>query len=86
MTAAQIEIFRGEPGRPYETIGSLKAKKGAQPTPFNKRPSEDDLNIKLRAKANRKGATAIINVHYRRGVIFTSWRGLTATGTAVKYS
>jgi hypothetical protein len=85
MSAAQIEIIGGEPDRPYETLALLKVKKGAQPTPFNKRPSEADMNTKLRAKAQRKGATAIINVHYKAGVIPSSWRGMTATGTAIKF-
>lgn len=86
MSASQIGIFRGEPDRAYETLGSLKVKKGAQPTPFNKRPSEEELNSKLRGKAARKGANAIINVSYKAGVIPSSWRGMTATGTAVKYT
>ncbi len=84
MEASGIEIHRGEPGRPYETIGEVKARKGAQPTPFNKRPSEDDVDVKLREKAAKLGADAVINVRYEKGVIPSSWKGMTATGTAVK--
>lgn len=86
MSPAQIEIHRGDPGRPYEEVGQLKVKKGAQPTPFNKRPSEEDVNVKLRAKAEKKGATGIINVQYKPGIIPSSWRGMTATGTAVRFN
>jgi len=79
-----IAIHTGEPGGPYEELGQVKVRKGAQPTPFNKRPTEADLEPKLRAKAEKMGADAIINVQYVAGVIPSSWKGLTATGTAVK--
>ena len=84
MQADQITIHPGEPGTPYEAVGNVKVKKGAQPTPFNKRPTEDDVNVKLRQKAAQMGADAVINVQYTKGVIPSSWRGMTATGTAVK--
>jgi hypothetical protein len=84
MNADQIEIHPGEPHGAYETLGKVKARKGAQPTPFNKRPSEEDVNVKLRKKAAGLGADAIVNVRYTAGVIPSSWRGMTATGTAVK--
>jgi len=82
--SSTIAIHKGEPGTPYETLGDVKSRKGAQPTPFNKRPSEDDVNVKLRQKAEKLGADAIINVTYTPGVIPSSWKGMTATGTAVK--
>ncbi len=86
MREDQIEIHTGEPGRAYEPVKDIKVKKGAQPTPFNKRPSEADVNVKLRSKAAGLGADAVINVTYTAGVIPSSWRGMTATGTAVKLS
>lgn len=84
MQSNGIAIHEGEPGQPYEELGTVKSRKGAQPTPFNKRPSEEDVNVKLRAKAAKLGADAIINVTYVAGVIPSSWKGMTATGTAVK--
>ena len=84
MQAQQIAIHTGQPDTPYQTVGDLKVKKGAQPTPFNKRPTEDELAVKLREQAAKLGADAVINVHYKAGVIPSSWRGMTATGTAVK--
>jgi hypothetical protein len=86
MQPDQIEIHTGEPRRAYEAVGNVKARKGAQPTPFNKRPTEEEINVKLRQKAARLGADAIIDVTYTKGVIPSSWRGMTATGTAVKYT
>ncbi len=84
MQPSAIAIHKGEPSQPYEELGKVKSRKGAQPTPFNKRPSEEDVNVKLREKAAGMGADAIINVEYVAGVIPSSWRGMTATGTAVK--
>lgn len=84
MQTDQIAIYRGQPDAPYEALGNVKAKKGAQPTPFNKRPTEDEINVKLRQKAAKLGADAVINVTYTKGVIPSSWRGMTAAGTAVK--
>jgi Putative heavy-metal-binding len=84
MNADQIEIHTGEPGGAYKALGDVKARKGAQPTPFNKRPTEEEINVKLRKKAEGLGADAIINVRYTKGVIPSSWKGMTATGTAVK--
>ncbi len=83
VQATSIQIHRGEPGGQYEVLGEVKAKKGAL-TPFNARPSEDEVNEKLRHKAEKMGADAIINVDYQAGVIPSSWKGMTATGTAVK--
>ena len=79
-----IQILTGEPDGPFEALKDIKARKGAQPTPFNKRPSEDDVNLILREKASKLGANAVINVTYDAGVIPSSWKGMTARGTAVK--
>jgi hypothetical protein len=84
MQTEQIEIHTGEPSGAYTSLGEVKARKGAQPTPFNKRPSEEEINVKLREKAAKLGADAVVNVRYVPGVIPSSWRGMTATGTAVK--
>ena len=84
MQAEQIAIHPGRPDVPFETVGNIKVKKGAQPTPFNARPTEDDVNVRLRQKAAQMGADAVIDVKYKKGVIPSSWRGMTATGTAVK--
>lgn len=84
VQSSDIAIYQGQPETPFEALGEIKARKGAQPTPFNKRPSEEQINVKLREQASKLGADAIINVTYKPGVIPSSWRGMTAKGTAVK--
>ena len=82
MKIEQIEIHAGAIDRPYKVIGKIKAKVGAA-TIWSKTPTIEDVNFKLREEASRRGANAIIGVKYDRGVTFSSWKGLTATGTAV---
>ncbi|MCW2606957.1 MAG: hypothetical protein JWO60_1650 [Frankiales bacterium] len=84
MTLPTIEIHQGDLATPYETLGLVRARKGAQPTPFNRRPSEAVMDGLLRKKAARLGADAVIQVSYVPGIIPSSWRGMTATGIAVK--
>lgn len=84
MPSNGIAIHKGDPPGEYEVLGEVKSRKGAQPTPFNKRPSEEDVNVKLRQKAAKLGADAIIRVEYVKGVIPSSWKGMTAKGVAVK--
>jgi hypothetical protein len=67
MQAQQIAIHTGQPDAPYETVGDLKVKKGAQPTPFNKRPTEDELAVKLREQAAKLGLTPSSTCTTRRG-------------------
>jgi hypothetical protein len=78
----EIEIFAGDPGRPYETLGPLRARVTAA-TIFSKTPTVEDVNLKLREEAVRLGANAVINVTYSRGVSATSWKAMTADGTGV---
>ena len=83
MRVDDIEIHDGEPDRPYEAVGEVRARMGAR-TALSKAPTIEDINSKLREEAMRLGATAVIRVEYKRGVIPSSWKGLTATGLAVK--
>jgi hypothetical protein len=80
----EIEIHEGELAGPFESLGPVKVRAGAQPTPFNKRPTAEDINPKLRKAAEKLGATAVIRAEYKPGIIPSSWRGLTATGEAVR--
>jgi hypothetical protein len=79
----EIQIFAGEPGRTYETVGPLRARVTAA-TIFSKTPTVEDVNLKLREEAVRLGANAVINVTYSRGVSATSWKAMTADGTGVQ--
>jgi hypothetical protein len=77
-----IEIHAGEPGRPYRVIGSVKARSTAA-TIFSKAPTLEDVNFKLRERALKRGANAVIKVRYTRGISAVSWKAMTAYGTAV---
>ena len=72
MRIEDIEVHAGE----------IKARVGAA-TIFSKTPTIEDVNFKLREEAMKKGANAVINVKYERGISATSWKALTASGTAV---
>jgi hypothetical protein len=82
MRIEDIEIHDGEIARTYKVIGPIKARVGAA-TLFSKAPTIEDVNFKLREEAIKQGANAIINVKYDRGMTLTSYKALTATGTAV---
>jgi len=82
MKIEDIEIHVGGIDQAYKELGFIKAQVGAA-TAFAKTPTIEDVNFKLREDAAKKGANAIINVRYDRGVSWTSWKALTATGTAV---
>jgi len=82
MRVEDIEIHDGEPDQDYKTLGQVRARVTAA-TVFSKTPTIEDVNDKLREQALKVGANAILGVKYQRGVTATSWKGLTATGTAV---
>ncbi len=84
MRVDEIEIHDGVPDRAHEVVGEVKVKAGA-PTLLSKAPTLDEINARLREQALRLGANGIVNAKYRRGATATSWKGLTATGTAVKF-
>ncbi len=79
----EIKIFTGEPDTPFQAIREIKARVGAA-TALSKTPTIEDVNLKLQEEASKVGADAVINVSYNRGISATSWKALTATGTAVK--
>lgn len=77
-----FEIVVGVTSRPYRVIGSVKARVGAA-TVFSKTPTLEDVNWKLQEAATKMGANAVVDVTYDRGISATSWKALTAYGTAV---
>ena len=82
MGIQDIEIYETSIDRPYKEIGTIKVKIGAR-TAFSKSKTIEEVNSKLREKALKMGANAIINVQYDRGVSMTSWKALSAKGMAV---
>jgi hypothetical protein len=77
-----IEIHTGDIDRPYKVIGQVTARVSAA-TLFSKTPTIEDVNFKLKEEAIKKGANAVIKVQYDRGISMTSWKALTAKGTAI---
>jgi hypothetical protein len=82
MKIEDIEIHAGVITRPHKVISEIKARVGAA-TLFSKTPTIEDVNFKLREEALKVGANAVSNVSYERGISGTSWKALTARGTAV---
>lgn len=81
--AGHVQLSTSDLDRPYDEIGPIKARVTSK-TIFSPDRTEADVNAKLQRVAAERGADAVINVSYKRGISFTSWKALTATGTAVK--
>lgn len=79
-----MEILENVPDRPHQVIGPVKARVTSK-TLFSKDRTIEDVNAKLATTAQEMGANGVIGVQYNRGVSFTSWKALTATGTAVVF-
>jgi hypothetical protein len=77
-----IEVVVGDLDRPYQVVGPIEARVTAGAA-WNKARTVEDANSKLREVALKRGANAVINVTYKRGISMTSWKALTAYGTAV---
>jgi len=77
-----VKVFVGDTESPYHVIGPISTKVGAM-TALSKRPTIEEINFHLIEIAVAKGANAIINVEYKRGISMSSWKTLWATGTAV---
>ena len=72
-----VELFTGEPGKPYKVLGEVMARQNEG--------NLENCNQALVEQATRMGADGIINLSYDRKVTFTSFSRLTAQGTAVKF-
>lgn len=80
---SKIKIYSEAPAVPYEVIGEIQAKVHAT-TAFSREPTLEEVNLKLKEKARKLGANAVINVEYRRQAMsLTAWKVLTAKGQAV---
>lgn len=83
MDREDIDIVTGSDlSSPYKVLGPIKARVTAE-TVFHRAPTFEEVKFKLRDVALRKGANAVINVTYRRGISAFSWKALTAYGLAV---
>lgn len=86
VTGVKVEdieiVVDGDLHRPYNVLGPIEARVTAGAA-WNRARTVEDVNWKLREVALKHGANAVINVTYKRGVSATSWKALTAYGTAV---
>lgn len=83
MPLNEPALISTEPDFYYKVIGEIEESLEAS-TIFHETPTVVKINQHLRKKAIALGADAVINVRYERGMSWTSWRRLTASGTAVK--
>jgi len=72
-----VELFTGEPERPYQVLGEVWAKQDDG--------NIEDCNAVLIEQATQMGADGIINLNYQRKVSLFSFSQLNAKGTAVKF-
>jgi phosphate-selective porin len=71
--------------RPYKVLGDIKVTVH-KTTIFNKDPTHDDVDAKLRKEAAKLGADAVVLVRYGTvGIGMTSWGVLHGEGRAVKF-
>jgi hypothetical protein len=84
MTAPnEVRIYSDNgPYRPVRVVGPVRSRI-APPGAFARAPAIEDVNMLLQDAAAKLGANAVINVTYQRGLKFTSWKALTARGTAI---
>ncbi|MGC8816213.1 MAG: zinc-ribbon domain-containing protein [Candidatus Hadarchaeum sp.] len=80
---SKIKIYPEAPALPFDVIGPVQARVHAA-TALSPEPTLDEVNQKLREKALKMGANAVINVEYKRQKLtLTAWKVLTAKGQAV---
>lgn len=72
-----VELFTGEPEKPYKVLGDVIAKQNDG--------NIEHCNEALIEQATRMGADGIINLGYNRKMSAFSFSQLTAKGTAVKF-
>jgi uncharacterized protein YbjQ (UPF0145 family) len=71
--------------RPYDVVGDIKVTVN-KTTIFNKDPTHEQVDDKLRDEAAKVGANAVILVRYGTvGIGLVSWGSLDGQGRAVKF-
>ncbi len=81
---SEVEILKTSlPKDSYKSLGIVNAVV-KKLTIFHEDPTEEQVNIALAEKARKKGANAVINVTYKKGVGLTTWGYIKATGEAVE--
>jgi len=71
--------------RPYKVLGDIKVT-ASKLTIFNKDPTREDVDDKLRREAAKLGADAVVLIRYGTvGIGLTSWGVLHGQGRAIKF-
>jgi len=82
---AKVTVSEGDSQRKYKSLGDISVTVN-KTTVFNKDPTRDDVNQKLKEKAAELGADAVILVRYGEGgVSMMSWGSLEGKGRAIKF-
>jgi len=55
-----------------------------KPTLLHPNPTQKQADMVLAHKAKLLGADAVINVTYKRGIVYDSWAQIKAEGTAIR--
>ena len=72
--------------RPYKSLGELSAS-ATKLNPWGKEPTEAEVEAKLKDEALKKGADALIYVHYTKlGASWNRISGIEGNAIAVKFS
>ncbi len=83
---AKITLSEGDSNRKYTSLGDISVTVN-KTTVFNRDPTREDVNQKLKEKAAELGADAVIHVRYGEGgVSLMSWGSLEGKGRAIKYN
>ena len=83
--AASVTVSEADSTRKYRSLGDISVTVN-KTTVFNRDPTREDVNQKLREKAAELGADAVILVRYGTGGIsMMSWGSLEGKGRAIKY-
>ena len=80
-----VEIHNGPVDWTYRELGLVQARVTSA-TIFSRTRTTEEVDSKLREEAMKRGADAVIYVHYERGMSNTSYKALTAKGMAVVHS
>src|SRR2546423_12098662 len=83
---SKVTLSEGDmANRKYASLGDVSVTVN-KTTVFNRDPTRDDVNQKLKEKAAELGADAVIHVRYGEGGIsLLSWGSLEGKGRAIKF-
>lgn len=83
---ASVTLSEADTNRKYVSLGDISVTVN-KTTVFNKDPTREDVNQKLKEKAAELGADAVILVRYGEGgMSMMSWGSLEGRGRAIKYN